>query len=232
MRNEPKLLQPDEGRRLADLLGEELTHYRRLLRLAWRQNSYMKRQDVDRLAANARDWGRWIPAADRAAPGARTSGGGPEPPAGCGDPARAGGRPPGLRRRGPTRCGRRACCARSAPTAGSLARQNALNRQLARILPRSGARGSGDLQALRAAGPGGLLPRRCTAERSWTGRRPRPAGLRGTAHVRSRIRSWTPACRRCSPRRRAWPRPATTSPTRTRPATAGRRCSLPRDGPT
>jgi hypothetical protein len=66
MHNEPNLLQPDEGRRLADLLGAELTHYRRLLRLAWRQNSYMKRQDVDRLAANARDWGRWIPAADRA----------------------------------------------------------------------------------------------------------------------------------------------------------------------
>lgn len=66
MKNEPNLLLPDEGRRLAGLLGEELTHYRRLLRLAWRQNSYMKRQDVDRLAANARDWGRWIPAADRA----------------------------------------------------------------------------------------------------------------------------------------------------------------------
>jgi hypothetical protein len=66
MRNEPNLLQPDEGRLLAGLLREELTHYRRLLRLAWRQNSYMKRQDVDRLAANARDWGRWIPAADRA----------------------------------------------------------------------------------------------------------------------------------------------------------------------
>jgi hypothetical protein len=66
MHNEPNLLQPDEGRQLADLLGAELTHYRRLLRLAWRQNSYMKRQDVDRLAANARDWGRWIPAADRA----------------------------------------------------------------------------------------------------------------------------------------------------------------------
>jgi hypothetical protein len=66
MRNEPNLLQPDEARQLAGLLGEELNHYRRLLRLAWRQNSYMKRQDVDRLAANARDWGRWIPAADRA----------------------------------------------------------------------------------------------------------------------------------------------------------------------
>lgn len=66
MSKEPNLLQPDDGRRLARLLGEELAHYRRLLRLAWRQNSYMKRQDVDRLAANAQDWGRWIPAADRA----------------------------------------------------------------------------------------------------------------------------------------------------------------------
>lgn len=66
MHNEPNLLQPGEARQLADLLGLELTHYRRLLRLAWRQNSYMKRQDVDRLAANAGEWGRWIPAADRA----------------------------------------------------------------------------------------------------------------------------------------------------------------------
>ena len=36
-------------RRLAALLDTEESHYRRLLRLAWRQNSYMKRQDVDRL---------------------------------------------------------------------------------------------------------------------------------------------------------------------------------------
>ena len=34
MHNEPNLLQPEEGRRLAGLLGEELTHYRRLVRLA------------------------------------------------------------------------------------------------------------------------------------------------------------------------------------------------------
>jgi hypothetical protein len=52
------------------LLGESLVaeenNYRRLLRLAWRQNSYMKRQDVDRLEANALDWSRAIPEADAA----------------------------------------------------------------------------------------------------------------------------------------------------------------------
>ncbi len=62
------------GRRLAGpggLLAGEEAGYRRLLRLAWRQNSYMKRQDVDRLEANAADWARHLPAADaaRIAPG-------------------------------------------------------------------------------------------------------------------------------------------------------------------
>ena len=51
---------------LASLLEVETRHYRRLLRLAWRQNSYMKRQDVDRLDANAREWGRYLPEADEA----------------------------------------------------------------------------------------------------------------------------------------------------------------------
>ncbi|MFT5234403.1 MAG: hypothetical protein ACI9UK_001564 [Candidatus Krumholzibacteriia bacterium] len=47
------------------LIDTEESHYRRLLRLAWRQNSYMKRQDVDRLDANASEWSRHLPAADR-----------------------------------------------------------------------------------------------------------------------------------------------------------------------
>ncbi|MBE0566604.1 MAG: flagellar export chaperone FlgN [Krumholzibacteria bacterium] len=51
---------------LVALLAAEEEHYRRLLRLAWRQNSYMKRQDVDRLQANAADWSRHLPEADRA----------------------------------------------------------------------------------------------------------------------------------------------------------------------
>ncbi|MBM4130435.1 flagellar protein FlgN [bacterium] len=130
MRNAPNLLQADEARQLADLLGRELTHYRRLLRLAWRQNSYMKRQDVDRLAANGRDWGRWIPAADGArlererlvaALGQRL--GVAIPPGRVGDLldyAGAGNRGEITALLGAIR-----------QTAGKLARQNALNRQLA-----------------------------------------------------------------------------------------------------
>lgn len=65
-------LADEDGRLLASLLEVEDRHYRRLLRLAWRQNSYMKRQDVHRLEANARDWARHLPAAGEAR-GARES---------------------------------------------------------------------------------------------------------------------------------------------------------------
>lgn len=54
----------EDCRLLVSLLEVEVHHYKRLLRLAWRQNSYMKRQDVDRLDANARDWARWLPVAN------------------------------------------------------------------------------------------------------------------------------------------------------------------------
>lgn len=68
MKEEKMRCGPSEGdcRRLADLLEWEEEHYRRLLRLAWRQNFYMKRQDVHRLEANARDWARHLPAANLA----------------------------------------------------------------------------------------------------------------------------------------------------------------------
>ena len=129
MRHEPNLLQPEEGRQLAGLLGEELTHYRRLLRLAWRQNSYMRRQDVDRLGANARDWGRWIPAADRArlarerlvaALGDRL--GVAIPPGRVGDLLDYAG--------GDQKAVVAGLLREIRTTAGALARQNALNRQL------------------------------------------------------------------------------------------------------
>ena len=51
-------------RLLISLLEVETINYRRLLRLAWRQNSYMKRQDVDRLDFNGREWARYLPAAN------------------------------------------------------------------------------------------------------------------------------------------------------------------------
>jgi hypothetical protein len=60
------LLDFDDCRRLGVLLHEEARHYRRLLRLAVRQNSYMQRQDVDRLASNAREWATYLPRADAA----------------------------------------------------------------------------------------------------------------------------------------------------------------------
>ena len=59
-------LADEDGRLLASLLEIEDRHYRRLLRLAWRQNSYMKRQDVHRLEANAADWACHIPPATEA----------------------------------------------------------------------------------------------------------------------------------------------------------------------
>ena len=57
-------ISAEDCRLLVSLLDVEDKHYRRLLRLAWRQNSYMKRQDVDRLDANAQDWARHLPAAN------------------------------------------------------------------------------------------------------------------------------------------------------------------------
>lgn len=56
----------EDCRLLASLLEIETHQYRRLLRLAWRQNSYMRRQDVDRLDSNAREWSKYLPLADEA----------------------------------------------------------------------------------------------------------------------------------------------------------------------
>ncbi len=59
-------LENEDCRRLGSILDKESHQYRRLLRLAWRQNSYMQRQDVDRLEANAREWARYLPLANEA----------------------------------------------------------------------------------------------------------------------------------------------------------------------
>jgi len=64
--NQAKRLETGDCRLLATMLDVETINYKRLLRLAWRQNSYMKRQDVDRLEANAADWSRYLPEADKA----------------------------------------------------------------------------------------------------------------------------------------------------------------------
>jgi hypothetical protein len=59
-------LENEDCLQLGDVLNHECRQYRRLLRLAWRQNSYMQRQDVDRLEANAREWARYLPQANQA----------------------------------------------------------------------------------------------------------------------------------------------------------------------
>jgi len=66
MSHDIKRLEKADCLRLGESLVAEESNYRRLLRLAWRQNSYMKRQDVDRLEANSLDWSRFIPQADAA----------------------------------------------------------------------------------------------------------------------------------------------------------------------
>ena len=125
-----KWIQAAECRDLASLLDAETAQYRRLLRLAWRQNSYMKRQDVHRLEANAAEWAHYLPEADRvriarerlvAALGARA--GVVIPPGHVSDlldysdPA--------------TKKDVATALHRLRRTAGSLARQNELNRRLA-----------------------------------------------------------------------------------------------------
>jgi len=57
-------LEPAEAAALCALLAEEERHYRRLRRLAWRQAAYMRRRDAGRLEHNAREWGKFLPAAD------------------------------------------------------------------------------------------------------------------------------------------------------------------------
>ncbi|MBU8870704.1 MAG: flagellar protein FlgN [Gemmatimonadales bacterium] len=56
----------EDGQLLASLLEIEDRNYRRLLRLAWRQNSYMRRQNVDRLETNAQEWSVYLPRANEA----------------------------------------------------------------------------------------------------------------------------------------------------------------------
>lgn len=55
-----------DARRIGDLFRAEAAAYRRLLRLAVRQNRYMRRHDLERLEANAAEWRRYLPAAETA----------------------------------------------------------------------------------------------------------------------------------------------------------------------
>ena len=59
-------LQPQDSAKLCSMLQEEDRQYRRLLRLAWRQNKYMRHQDVDRLEKNAAEWQKYLPQANSA----------------------------------------------------------------------------------------------------------------------------------------------------------------------
>jgi len=64
-RNEARLDTIDV-QALCNLLEREELEYRRLLRLAWRQNGYLRRQDVQRLESNAEQWQKFLPLADAA----------------------------------------------------------------------------------------------------------------------------------------------------------------------
>jgi hypothetical protein len=59
-------LVTDDVSELCRLLAAEERQYRRLLRLAWRQNRYMKRHDTTRLVENTQQWQKYLPAADAA----------------------------------------------------------------------------------------------------------------------------------------------------------------------
>jgi hypothetical protein len=59
-------LAPEQAAALHSLLDDEWREYRRLLRLAVRQNRYMRRQDVRRMESNACEWRRYMPLADGA----------------------------------------------------------------------------------------------------------------------------------------------------------------------
>jgi hypothetical protein len=59
-------LEPADIEILCDLLDREEREYRRLLRLAWRQNGYLRRQDLQRLEMNADQWQKYLPLADAA----------------------------------------------------------------------------------------------------------------------------------------------------------------------
>ena len=58
-----KTLDRSDVRRISELFEAEVVAYRRLLRLAVRQNRYMRRHDVARLEANAAEWRRYLPEA-------------------------------------------------------------------------------------------------------------------------------------------------------------------------
>ncbi len=57
-------LSESEAGMLQTLLVSEEKDYRRLLRLAVRQNRYLRRQDLARLEFNAGEWRRYLPAAE------------------------------------------------------------------------------------------------------------------------------------------------------------------------
>ncbi len=59
-----QMLHPDDSQKLHSLLQNEDQQYRRLLRLAWRQNAYLRRQDVERLEKNAAEWRKYLPEAN------------------------------------------------------------------------------------------------------------------------------------------------------------------------
>ena len=65
-RGASRALSEASARELCRLLESEEHAYRRLYRLARRQNRYLRRQDLERLESNAGEWGKYLPCANRA----------------------------------------------------------------------------------------------------------------------------------------------------------------------
>lgn len=63
---EQKRITTEQISKLEGLLSVETIEYCRLLRIAIKQNSYLRRRDVKRIEHNAHEWSKYLPLAEKA----------------------------------------------------------------------------------------------------------------------------------------------------------------------
>ncbi|MBT4292233.1 hypothetical protein HOD41_06035 [bacterium] len=63
---EQKRITSQQISKLESLLSAELFEYRRLRRIAIKQNSYLRKRDVQRIEHNATEWAKYLPMAEKA----------------------------------------------------------------------------------------------------------------------------------------------------------------------
>lgn len=63
---EQKRITAKQISKLESLLSAEMSEYRRLSRIAIKQNSYMRKRDVRRIEHNATEWAKYLPIAEKA----------------------------------------------------------------------------------------------------------------------------------------------------------------------